>query len=77
VSGHSLIECAAIADKCRKLGAVGLNCTPPRFIHGLILSIRKVSAALSYSFLTGVVMYHDLGANSPLHFTICSTIFAV
>ncbi|ONM01996.1 Homocysteine S-methyltransferase 2 [Zea mays] len=43
VSGDSLIECTTIADKCAKVGAVGINCTPPRFIHGLILSIRKVS----------------------------------
>ncbi|XP_062203056.1 homocysteine S-methyltransferase 3-like [Phragmites australis] len=43
VSGDSLIECATIADKCGKVGAVGINCTPPRFIHGLILSIRKVT----------------------------------
>jgi len=38
-----LIECATIADKCAKVGAVGINCTPPRFIHGLILSIRKIT----------------------------------
>jgi len=43
VSGDSLIECATIADKCAKVGAVGINCTPPRFIHGLILSIRKIT----------------------------------
>jgi S-methylmethionine-dependent homocysteine/selenocysteine methylase len=48
VSGDSLIECATIADKCGKVGAVGINCTPPRFIHGLILSIRKVFITLSY-----------------------------
>ncbi|KAG2630641.1 hypothetical protein PVAP13_3KG539300 [Panicum virgatum] len=43
VSGDSLIKCATIADKCAKVGAVGINCTPPRFIHGLILSIRKIT----------------------------------
>ncbi|KAL5205396.1 hypothetical protein ABZP36_033605 [Zizania latifolia] len=43
VSGDSLIECATIANGCSKVGAVGINCTPPRFIHGLILSIRKVT----------------------------------
>ncbi|XP_066359385.1 homocysteine S-methyltransferase 2-like [Miscanthus floridulus] len=43
VSGDSLIECTTIADKCARVGAVGINCTPPRFIHGLILSIRKVT----------------------------------
>ncbi|KAG8092932.1 hypothetical protein GUJ93_ZPchr0012g21792 [Zizania palustris] len=42
VSGDSLIECATIANGCAKVGAVGINCTPPRFIHGLILSIQKV-----------------------------------
>ncbi|KAL6847083.1 hypothetical protein ACP4OV_022936 [Aristida adscensionis] len=43
VSGDSIIDCATIADTCAKVGAVGINCTPPRFIHGLILSIRKVT----------------------------------
>ncbi|XP_072987346.1 homocysteine S-methyltransferase 2-like [Typha latifolia] len=43
VSGDSLFECASIADSCPKVAAVGINCTPPRFIHGLILSIQKVT----------------------------------
>ncbi|KAK9160640.1 hypothetical protein Syun_006981 [Stephania yunnanensis] len=43
VSGDSLLECVAIADRCKKVLAVGINCTPPRFIHGLILSIQKVT----------------------------------
>lgn len=43
VSGDSFIECATIANACAKVGAVGINCTPPRLIHGLILSIRKVT----------------------------------
>ncbi|PKA66086.1 Homocysteine S-methyltransferase 3 [Apostasia shenzhenica] len=43
VSGDSLVECASIADACKHVVAIGINCTPPRFIHGLILSIRKVS----------------------------------
>ena len=42
VSGDSISECASIADSCKQVVAVGINCTPPRFIHGLILSIRKV-----------------------------------
>jgi len=41
-NGDSLLECAAIADSCKKVAAVGINCTAPRFIHGLILSLRKV-----------------------------------
>lgn len=44
VSGDSLLECASIAESCRKVAAVGINCTPPRFIHGLILSIKKVTS---------------------------------
>ncbi|PWA76939.1 homocysteine methyltransferase 2 [Artemisia annua] len=43
VSGDSLIECARIADSCQKVVAVGINCTPPRFISGLIQSIKKVT----------------------------------
>lgn len=42
VSGDSLLECAAISESCEKVIAVGINCTPPRFISGLILSIKKV-----------------------------------
>ncbi|KAF2284250.1 hypothetical protein GH714_020138 [Hevea brasiliensis] len=44
VSGDSILECASIADTCRQVAAVGINCTPPRFIHGLILSICKVTS---------------------------------
>lgn len=43
VSGDPIIECANIADSCSQVVAVGINCTPPRLIHGLILSIRKGS----------------------------------
>ncbi|XP_042430376.1 homocysteine S-methyltransferase 2-like [Zingiber officinale] len=43
VSGDSMVECASIADACKKVIAVGINCTPPRFIEGLILSIKKVT----------------------------------
>lgn len=44
VSGDSLSECAAIADSCEMVVAVGINCTPPRFIQDLILSIKKVTS---------------------------------
>ncbi|KAJ9188098.1 hypothetical protein P3X46_003490 [Hevea brasiliensis] len=44
VSGDSLVECASIAESCGKVVAVGINCTPPRFIHGLILSVKKVTS---------------------------------
>ena len=39
VGGDSFIECVALADSCPNVVAVGINCTPPHFIHGLILSI--------------------------------------
>ncbi|KAK1313665.1 Homocysteine S-methyltransferase 2 [Acorus calamus] len=44
VSGDSLHECALIAESCNKVVAVGINCTPPRFIHGLITSVQKVTS---------------------------------
>ncbi|KAI4349480.1 hypothetical protein L6164_010064 [Bauhinia variegata] len=43
VSGDSLMACGSIAESCKKVVAVGINCTPPRFIHGLILSLKKVT----------------------------------
>ncbi|XP_008804975.2 homocysteine S-methyltransferase 2 [Phoenix dactylifera] len=43
VSGDSLLECVSIADSCENVVAIGINCTPPRFIHKLILSIRKAT----------------------------------
>ncbi|XP_021279784.1 homocysteine S-methyltransferase 2-like [Herrania umbratica] len=43
VSGDSLLECASIAESCKQAVAVGINCTPPRFIHELILAIKKVT----------------------------------
>ncbi|KMT10209.1 hypothetical protein BVRB_5g119700 [Beta vulgaris subsp. vulgaris] len=43
VSGDSLLECASIAEASKKVVAVGINCTPPRFIQGLILSMKKVT----------------------------------
>lgn len=42
VSGDPIAECVSIADSCKQVVAVGINCTPPRYIHGLITSIRKV-----------------------------------
>ncbi|XP_051118685.1 homocysteine S-methyltransferase 2-like [Andrographis paniculata] len=43
VSGDSLSECVAVAETSKKIVAVGINCTPPRFIRDLILSIKKVT----------------------------------
>lgn len=49
VSGDPLVECVSIAESCKKVVAVGINCTPPRFIHDLILAIRKVFLLRFYS----------------------------
>ncbi|KAF0919143.1 hypothetical protein E2562_028445, partial [Oryza meyeriana var. granulata] len=43
-SGEPITECAAVADSCARVAAVGVNCTAPRLVHGLILSIRKVTS---------------------------------
>lgn len=42
VSGDSLAECGSIADSCQNSVAIGINCTPPRFIHDLVISMAKV-----------------------------------
>ncbi|KAI3980930.1 hypothetical protein MKX01_025495 [Papaver californicum] len=44
VSGDSLVECTLVANSCKKVVAVGINCTPPRFISALILSMKKVTS---------------------------------
>lgn len=43
VSGDPIQDCAAIADSCDRVVSVGINCTPPRFIDGLIQSVQKVT----------------------------------
>ncbi|ESW34450.1 hypothetical protein PHAVU_001G153900 [Phaseolus vulgaris] len=43
VSGDSLAECGSIAESCKNVVAVGINCTPPRFIHDLIVLLKKVT----------------------------------
>lgn len=40
--GESVIECAKVADSCKKVVAIGINCTAPRYIHELITSLRQV-----------------------------------
>lgn len=52
VSGDSLLECASIAESCKQVVSVGINCTPPRFISGLILIIKKVRFCASNLPLT-------------------------
>ncbi|KAI4368370.1 hypothetical protein MLD38_016933 [Melastoma candidum] len=44
VSGDSIVDCASIADACKHVIAVGINCTPPRFVHGLMSAVRKVTS---------------------------------
>ncbi|KAH0865612.1 hypothetical protein HID58_082823 [Brassica napus] len=44
VSGDSIKECVAIAEACETVVAVGINCTSPRFIEGLVLEIAKVTS---------------------------------
>ncbi|KAM0889833.1 hypothetical protein ACQ4PT_027454 [Festuca glaucescens] len=43
-SGDPITHCAAVADSCRRVAAVGVNCTAPRLINGLLLGIRKVTS---------------------------------
>ncbi|KAH0853079.1 hypothetical protein HID58_093486 [Brassica napus] len=42
-SGESIIECAEVADSCKKLVAIGINCTAPRYISDLVISLRQVT----------------------------------
>ncbi|KAF3611695.1 hypothetical protein DY000_02049140 [Brassica cretica] len=42
-SGESIIECAEVADSCKKVVAIGINCTAPRYISDLIISLRQVT----------------------------------
>ncbi|XP_060179181.1 homocysteine S-methyltransferase 2-like [Lycium barbarum] len=44
VSGDSMVECASIADSCKQVVGIGINCTPPRYIQGLIQLIRQVTS---------------------------------
>uniref|UniRef100_A0A0E0C8C1 homocysteine S-methyltransferase n=1 Tax=Oryza meridionalis TaxID=40149 RepID=A0A0E0C8C1_9ORYZ len=43
-SSDPITECTAVADACARVGAVGVNCTAPRLVNGLILYIRKVTS---------------------------------
>jgi homocysteine S-methyltransferase len=42
-SGDPITDVADVADSCRRAAAVGINCTAPRLISGLILAITKVT----------------------------------
>ncbi|KAL4292457.1 hypothetical protein AHAS_Ahas18G0030000 [Arachis hypogaea] len=41
VNGDPIQDCASIADSCSQVIVVGVNCTAPKFIDGLISSIKK------------------------------------
>lgn len=43
VNGDPIQDCASIADSCSQVIVVGVNCTAPKFIDGLISSIKKVT----------------------------------
>lgn len=51
VSGDSMTECVSVAESSEKIVAVGINCTPPRFIRDLVLSIKKVLNFLPFTFI--------------------------
>lgn len=63
VSGDSLSDCASIAESSNKIVAVGINCTPPRFIRDLILSMKKVRFGFcfitTFSYYIGFFIYRD------------------
>lgn len=44
VRGDSFEECVKVAHACKHVVAVGVNCTPPRFVKDLILIAKKVCA---------------------------------
>ncbi|KAL3652493.1 hypothetical protein CASFOL_002174 [Castilleja foliolosa] len=51
VSGDSLSDCVAVAESTNKIVAVGINCTPHRFISDLILSIKKQNYRIRRDFV--------------------------
>jgi homocysteine S-methyltransferase len=38
--GETLADCLALADACENVVALGINCTPPRLVTGLLASVR-------------------------------------
>ncbi|GAB4579899.1 MAG: homocysteine S-methyltransferase [Anaerolineales bacterium] len=43
-SGEPLAECAAFLDGYEQVAAIGINCTAPKYIPGLIREIRRATA---------------------------------
>ncbi len=42
-NGESLAECAAWLDGCEQVAAIGVNCTAPHHIGGLVSAIRSAT----------------------------------
>lgn len=55
--GETLKECVRALEGCARVAAVGINCTPPRFIQSLVTEARKVSVDLLYGQAS--LLYHD------------------
>ncbi len=53
--GTPLVECAKLLKDCNQVIAIGINCTPPRYIASLIEQIRKVASSIP------VVVYPNSG----------------
>lgn len=45
-SGESFADCLKILNASEKVAVVGVNCTPPQFIEGIICEFRKVCSHL-------------------------------
>ena len=43
VDGTPMVECAAYLDQFEQVAAIGVNCTPPRYIPDLIKEIRRAT----------------------------------
>jgi homocysteine S-methyltransferase len=41
-SGESFADCLKIINASEKVAVVGVNCTPPQFIEGIITEFKKV-----------------------------------
>ena len=48
--GAPLVDCAAVLQRCNNVVAIGINCTPPRYIGGLVNALAGVTdkAILTY-----------------------------
>ncbi|KAE8720432.1 Homocysteine S-methyltransferase 2 [Hibiscus syriacus] len=64
VSGDSLLHCASIAESFKQVVAVGINCTPSRFILDLILEIKKQNSGVKdEDFISYVSKWCEVGVS--------------